>query len=687
MATKRQQKIQDEAKSAKASADRAAKDKKYQDSYMAFLDDKEKKEGQSFKNWERAQDRKQKKLKEEEAQTKKQAIEEAKLSKLKAKQITQDKKSRSLARDYSKFLKSNTGTLLEQLKVADADNNLAKMSRNYARDAADEKLADSKQENLASQEAYNIAQEARKEAMLAIESGDFEGVDYVTDLTTQLEQLRAKGHLSDEVFDELTGGAQKFGDSVDGLIESAGGGENFSKKMEMSKDAMASIDGFKDKIFKAKSFLTDPKFRGMMLKGMFIGLAVKAATALGEALKAGFDFAREMGISLSSMPIAVGIAKEEASALLNEFGSLKDVTNENLIAMKWNAYWYGVSASDSAKLLKLQMSITDSTKEMALQDQRDFMKELTDEGLSASKVMADMAGHSEFMAKYMKDGGANIQAAAKYAAKLGMDLGVAEGMADKLLDFESSINAEMEASMLLGRAINLDKARELAFQGKIEEMMKEAKIQAGGEAAFAKMNVVQREALGDAIGLNASQMAEFVKAEDKGNAQAKQAMKDKVMMWSIIGGIALATIFAIGGALWAAISMGAAALPIMGAMTSAAASGAAIGGTIGLGVGMAGGATAAMMMGSGGPVKAGNPLIVGDAGKEELFIPQTDGHILPSVPKMGDGSGATFSAVEGQAIIGELRRSNELNEKRIEQADIHSGKFRRDLDGAFGQRY
>lgn len=49
MATKRQQKIQDEAKLAKASADRAAKDKKYNDSYLAFLDDKTKKEGQSLR--------------------------------------------------------------------------------------------------------------------------------------------------------------------------------------------------------------------------------------------------------------------------------------------------------------------------------------------------------------------------------------------------------------------------------------------------------------------------------------------------------------------------------------------------------------------------------------------------------------------------------------------------------------
>jgi len=681
MATKRQQEIQDEAKLAKASADRAAKDKKYQDSYMAFLADKEKKEGQSFKNWERAQKRKQDALEKEEAQTKKQAKEEAKLSKLKAQQITQDKKSRSLARDYSKFLKSNTGTLLEQLKVADADNNLAKMSRNYARDAADEKLAGSKQENLASQEAYNIAQDARKEAMLAIESGDFEGVDYVSDLTTQLEQLRAKGHLSDEVFDELTGGAQKFGDSVDGLIKSAGGGEDFSKKMEMSKDAMASIDGFKDKIFKVKSFLTDPKFRGMMLKGMFIGLAVKAAKALGDALKAGFDFAREMGISMSSMPLAVGIAKEEATALLDEFKSLEGVTSGNLLNMKWNAYWTGVSASDSAKLAKLQMSITDSTLEMALDDQAKFMKELKKEGLSASKVMADMAGHSEFIAKYMKDGGDNMEAAAKYAASIGVDLGVAESMADKLLDWESSIAAEMEASMILGRSINLDKARQLAYSGDIEGMMREAKIQAGGEAEFAKMSVVQREALGDALGLNAVQMAELVK-EQKASTEEQEKGYGAILMGIAAGALLGAVLGAVGvgfgAALWGSLTFGAAvSSAIRGGMKGLGKgmlAGAGKGALIGGGVGAIGGAGYSALQGKaqGGPVKAGSPYIVGERGSE-LFVPMTAGSIIPHA------AGGAGPAIDNSDVTNG-------QQKQTEQLLIGLKKLGRDVEGAFAQR-
>jgi phage-related minor tail protein len=39
----------------------------------------------------------------------------------------------------------------------------------------------------------------------------------------------------------------------------------------------------------------------------------------------------------------------------------------------------------------------------------------------------------------------------------------------------------------------------------------------------------------------------------------------------------------------------------------------------------------------GGPVKAGVPAIVGDGGREELFVPENDGYIYPSVPPRGFG--------------------------------------------------
>ena len=188
MATKRQLAIQEEAKLAKASADRAAKDKKYNDSYLAFLDDKTKKEGQSFKNWERAQDRKQKKLKEEEAQTKKQAKEEAEIIKLKKQGVSEGKKTRNLARDHSKFLKSNTGSLLQSLGIVHDTNAIGAGAAAAARAAAEETGTAKKKELLADQAGWNQAGEARKQAMSEIEQGTFDAQTYSENLANSLPE-------------------------------------------------------------------------------------------------------------------------------------------------------------------------------------------------------------------------------------------------------------------------------------------------------------------------------------------------------------------------------------------------------------------------------------------------------------------------------------------------------------------
>jgi hypothetical protein len=305
--------------------------------------------------------------------------------------------------------------------------------------------------------------------------------------------------------------------------------------------------------------------------------------------------------------------------------------------------------------MKLQMSITDSTKEMALEDQRDFMKELKDEGLSASKVMADMAGHSEFVAKYMKDGGENMEAAAKYAASMGLDLGIAESMADKLLDYESSIAAEMEASVLLGRSINLDKARQLAYSGKIKEMQEEVKRQVGGEAEFAKMGVVQREALGDAIGLNAVQLAEFVKAQEGQRAKEDEGWAKSALKWGLIGALGLGIITMLGAALMAAVTLGTAGAAAIPLVLKAGALGFGAGVVAGGLGGMAGGA-AASLMAKGGPVKAGSPYIVGERGSE-LFVPTSAGSIIPHA------AGGAGPAIDNSDITSRMDKQFEQNER------------------------
>ena len=69
----------------------------------------------------------------------------------------------------------------------------------------------------------------------------------------------------------------------------------------------------------------------------------------------------------------------------------------------------------------------------------------------------------------------------------------------------------MEASMLLGRAINTDRARMLAIQGDQAGMMKEILKQVGGEVEFNKMNVLQRRALAQSVGVNVEQLSRLVR--------------------------------------------------------------------------------------------------------------------------------------------------------------------------------
>ena len=96
------------------------------------------------------------------------------------------------------------------------------------------------------------------------------------------------------------------------------------------------------------------------------------------------------------------------------------------------------------------------------------------------------------------------------AKKLGVTLEQVEQISSSLLDFESSIQAELEAELLLGKEINLEQARSAALRGDnaavAEEVMKNQAIM----NAFETDNVIAQEAAAKAIGMSRSQLADMV---------------------------------------------------------------------------------------------------------------------------------------------------------------------------------
>ena len=77
------------------------------------------------------------------------------------------------------------------------------------------------------------------------------------------------------------------------------------------------------------------------------------------------------------------------------------------------------------------------------------------------------------------------------AKALGMELEEVASAGRALLDFESSISNELEAELLLGKQLNLERARAAALTGDYETLTKEINKNVGDFYEFSKLNVLQ----------------------------------------------------------------------------------------------------------------------------------------------------------------------------------------------------
>ena len=264
---------------------------------------------------------------------------------------------------------------------------------------------------------------------------------------------------------------------------------------------------------------------------------------------------------------------EESRAIADEFGNMNESGMKLGFQMKMMAFFTGVTAENQAKIMGMMAATSDAS----LETLHSQMKSYKQAGVPFSAIMEDVANNTEFFAKFGKDGGANIFEAAKRAKELGINLGDVASMSDSLLDFESSIAKQMEASMLLGREINTDRARQLAFSGDQVGLQNEVLRLVGSEAEFNKMNFLQREALAGAVGLSVERMSALVREENS----AAEAGKKNYIMFAGLG----ALLVGIAGAIIGALTLGTGVKKSLGGAVKGGLGGMAVG--AGLGVGAA----------------------------------------------------------------------------------------------------
>jgi len=138
--------------------------------------------------------------------------------------------------------------------------------------------------------------------------------------------------------------------------------------------------------------------------------------------------------------------------------------------------------------------------------------------LNERKILKDVLTASNAIKLTTKGGAEGLANAAIAAAKLGTNLQGVQNISKGLLNFEDSISAELEAELLTGKELNLEKARQYALEGNIEGVAKEITKNIGSAADFGKMNVIQQEALAKAMGTSREELADMLVQQESLNS-------------------------------------------------------------------------------------------------------------------------------------------------------------------------
>ena len=302
------------------------------------------------------------------------------------------------------------------------------------------------------------------------------------------------------VFADLTKGAEKFDEELaasGSTIKALGRG-----MLEFGKLTLKALAAFVvAKIIEGVKLL-DASVIG--LQRSLVQTGANASLAFGNIASA----AAETGMTLDKMiPLN--------NALNDSLGTSAVFSKDTLASMSLLANKLGLSAEEAAKLYKETagsgVSLDDFVGNIA--DATVEFNKANKSAIGIKTILSDVSHASAATSLSLKAFPGGIQKAALSARKLGLSLDKVEDTMSGMLDIENSIAKEMEAEILLGRDLNLDKARLAALNNDIEGFTKAIADQGITAADFTKMNRLEQEALAAALGMSRDELGGMLKTE------------------------------------------------------------------------------------------------------------------------------------------------------------------------------
>jgi hypothetical protein len=308
---------------------------------------------------------------------------------------------------------------------------------------------------------------------------------------------------------------------------------------------------------------TDSKFKSLLVGTReYVKLLSKAASVfVFEQLKKGIVAIDEGAVGLSNQLM---ISKTEAGRLAINYAKAADANNELLqssrdlrkaqiqlgtmlgtsamlsydMASSFDILVnrMGISAENAGSLAEFTAATGQNFTEFSNEIAGTVKMEnaLQNSAINQREIYKDIANLSSATRISMQAQGQSLAKAAFEARKLGLNLADMEKIGDSLLNFEQSIANELEAELITGKELNLERARLAFLNNDMATFTSEIAKNVGSAAEFAGMNRIAQEAIAKSFGMQRDEFADMLVSQEalkvfaKDNLHTEQEVVDEM---------------------------------------------------------------------------------------------------------------------------------------------------------------
>jgi hypothetical protein len=290
-------------------------------------------------------------------------------------------------------------------------------------------------------------------------------------------------------------------------------------------------------------------FAGAAAQARLMARALEIGTAVLDAMFTGLMKADEEAAKLAK---DVNLTKSEANGLRQEFAAVALNSEELAITTSGLVESFGLlneqlgtaqkfsmsTVGTFTKLTKLVGISAESAGNLAFAAERSGanFREVEENVLATSHELQRGAGIALNMQGILEATGkvtgqlraqlgANPELIAEAVTKaklLGAEIDDIVSASKALLEFESSIESELEAELLTGKQLNLERARAAALAGDQATLADELAKNMGSFTDFTKMNTLQQDALAKSMGMQTDQLADMLFKQETMGMNAEQ---------------------------------------------------------------------------------------------------------------------------------------------------------------------